>query len=76
MAALSVIGSTLNRDALTPKSSRTGATSKGDPNAGSQAPKDPAALRSKITTGDKAGAAILTLLATAIVIGGAIWLVT
>ncbi|KIW68988.1 hypothetical protein PV04_04895 [Phialophora macrospora] len=76
MAALSVIGSTLNRDSLTPKSTRTGATSKGDPNAGSEAPKSPSALRSKITTGDKAGAAILTILATAIIIGGAVWLVT
>ncbi|OCT52968.1 Mannan endo-1,6-alpha-mannosidase DCW1 [Cladophialophora carrionii] len=76
MAALSVIGSTLNKDILTPKSSNTGATSQGDPNAGSQAPENPAALRDNITTGDKAGAAILTLLAAAVVIGGAVWLVT
>ncbi|KAJ9603578.1 hypothetical protein H2200_011764 [Cladophialophora chaetospira] len=76
MAALSVIGSTLNKDILVPKSSNTGATSKGDPNAGSEAPASPTALRDKITTGDKAGAAILTLLAAAIVIGGAVWIVT
>ena len=76
MAALSVIGSTLNKDILTPKSSNTGATSKGDPNAGSTAPASPTALRDNITTGDKAGAAILTLMAAAIVIGGAVWIVT
>jgi hypothetical protein len=76
MAALSVIGANLNKQILTPKSTATGATSQGDPNAGSEAPKSPTALRSKITTGDKAGAAILTLLAAIIVIGGAIWLVT
>ena len=76
MAALSAIGAILNRDSLTPKSSQSGATSKGDPNAGSTAPQDPTALRSTITTGDKAGAAVLTLIAAAIVIGGAVWLVT
>jgi len=76
MAALSVIGSTLNKGILTPKSSETGATSQSDPNAGSTAPTDPTASRSKITTADKAGAAILTLLGTAVVIGGAVWLVT
>ena len=76
MAALSVIGSVLNKDILTPKSTSTGATSESNPNAGSQAPADPTSLRSKITTADKAGAAILTLIAAAIVIGGAVWLVT
>lgn len=76
MAALSVIGTTLNKDILTPKSSSTGATSKPDPNAGSSAPSNPAALTDKITTGDKAGAAILTLLAVVIILGGAAWLVT
>lgn len=76
MAALSVIGSTLNKDSLTPKSTKTGATSQGDPNAGASAPASPTALRSKIKTADKAGAAILTLIGAAIVIGGAIWLVT
>ena len=54
MAALSVIGSTLNRDILVPKNSHTGATSKGNPNAGASAPSNPAALRDNITTGDKA----------------------
>jgi hypothetical protein len=76
MAALSIIGSTLNKGILTPKSSETGATSQSDPNAGSTAPTDPTASRSKITTADKAGAAILTLLGAAVVIGGAVWLVT
>ncbi|KAH0845801.1 Mannan endo-1,6-alpha-mannosidase DCW1 [Fonsecaea pedrosoi] len=76
MAALSVIGSVLNSQALMPKSTRTGATSKSDPNAGSTAPTNPAALRDNITTGDKAGAGILTLLMAALVIGAAVWLVT
>ena len=75
MAALSVIGSTLNRQDLAPLSQRTGATSKSDPNAGSNAPTNPAALRSPITTADRAGAGILTVIMVVVVVGGAVWLV-
>jgi len=76
MAALSVIGSNLNKDIFVPKTSKTGATSQSDPNAGSSAQPAPPGTASKITTADKAGAVILTLMTVIIVIGGAIWLVT
>ena len=75
MCALSVIGSTMNRQSITPLSQRTGATSKSDPNAGSTAPANPAALRSPITTADKAGAAVLTVVMATFIMGGTIWLV-
>lgn len=75
MAALSVVGTVQNNQALMPLSLRTGATSKSDPNAGSQAPTDPTANRTPITTADRAGAGILTVLMLAVVVGGAVWLV-
>lgn len=75
MAALSVIGSTLNRQDLAPLSLGTGATSKSDPNAGAAAPKDPTTEHAPITTGDKAGAAILTLVTIGLVVGGVFFMV-
>jgi len=75
MAALSVIGSTLNREAIAPLSQSTGATSESDPNAGSTAAKDPTTEHAPITTGDKAGAAILTIVVVVLVVGGSVWLV-
>ena len=76
MAALSVIGANLNKDVFVPKTTKTGATSQGDPNAGASTQPAPPGTAAKITTSDKAGAVILTLLAVVIVIGGASWLVT
>jgi mannan endo-1,6-alpha-mannosidase len=75
MAALSVIGTVLNRGDIAPKSLRTGATSESDPDAGNDAADDPTVIRKPITTADKAGAAILTILMVAMVVGGAIWMV-
>lgn len=75
MAALSVIGSTLNRQDIAPLSQNTGATSKSNPDAGAGASADPTTEHSPITTGDKVGAAFFTLAAVAIVVGGAIWIV-
>ena len=75
MAALSVIGSTLNRQDLAPLSQRTGASSKSDPGAGSNAPINPALLQSPITTTDRAGAGILTVIMIVVVVGGAVWLI-
>ena len=53
----------------------TGANSSSDPNAGSGAAKDPTTEHAPITTGDKAGAAILTIIVCGLVIGGAVWIV-
>ena len=67
MNALGAVSSLLIDSAKPPLTEATGGSSKGDPNAGSQA--DPLNGRKKpATAGDKAGASILTLL----VLGGAV----
>lgn len=75
MAALSVMGSNLMTESMRPLTLRTGATSKSNPNAGSDAPSNPTANRKPITTADRAGAGILTILMVVIVVGGSAWLV-
>ncbi|KIW17659.1 hypothetical protein PV08_04854 [Exophiala spinifera] len=75
MAALSVMGSNLMTENMRPLTLRTGATSKSDPNAGVDAPSNPAATREPITTADKAGAGILTVLVICVMVGGSAWLV-
>lgn len=75
MAALSVIGSTLNNASLAPLSFKTGATSKSDPNAGANSNPDTTPTFKPITTGDKFGAAIFTILVVAVVVSGAIFIV-
>ncbi|EXJ70651.1 uncharacterized protein A1O5_05641 [Cladophialophora psammophila CBS 110553] len=66
----------LNKQHFVPKSTKTGAIAMSDPNAGSMAPSNPAGFPDKSTAGDKAGAAILTLLTAAIIIGGVVLLLT
>lgn len=75
MCALSVIGSNLIGPGMKPLSAQTGATSKSDPNAGTPATKNPAADWGPITTQDKAGAGIMTVLIIVMIVGGSIWLV-
>ncbi|KAL2404009.1 Mannan endo-1,6-alpha-mannosidase DCW1 [Exophiala dermatitidis] len=75
MSALSVIGANLIDASMSPLSLRTGAKSESDPDAGSDASTDPTANYKKITTKDKAGAGILTILVVFFVIGGAVWIV-
>ncbi|RYN19637.1 Mannan endo-1,6-alpha-mannosidase [Alternaria arborescens] len=75
MTALNVI-SVLNAQRVPPPySSNTGGTSEGNPGLGSgndddRLPK----FQSEITTADKAGAAILTILMFALFAGGAVWI--
>ena len=75
MTALNVI-SVLNAQRVPPPYSRdTGGTSEGNPGLGSgndddRLPK----FQSEITTGDKAGAAILTILMFGLFAGGAVWI--
>ncbi|KAI4633664.1 uncharacterized protein J4E87_000828 [Alternaria ethzedia] len=75
MTALNVI-SVLNAQRVPPPYSRdTGGTSEGNPGLGSgndadRLPK----FQSEITTGDKAGAAILTILIFALFVGGSVWI--
>ncbi|EXJ96043.1 hypothetical protein A1O1_01169 [Capronia coronata CBS 617.96] len=75
MCALSVIGANLIDERMAPLSLTTGATSKSDPNAGASASTTPSIHMSPITTKDKAGASILTILAVVFVVGGTVWMV-
>jgi mannan endo-1,6-alpha-mannosidase len=74
MTALSVIGANLMTSKMVPLTANTGGTSKSDPNAGATK-QAPAAKQKPITTADKAGAGILTLLVILGIIGGSIWLI-
>ena len=75
MAAMSVIGATLIDNEMVPLSQKTGANSKSDPTAGQSKNTDPTASFKPITTGDKAGAAILTMIICIGMIGSMIWIV-
>jgi mannan endo-1,6-alpha-mannosidase len=74
MAALEVFQSNLNHLTAGPLGKDTGATSKGDPNAGSDTSNEMFVLQ-PITTGDRVGATFLTLLIVGIFAGGAYWMV-
>jgi hypothetical protein len=76
MAALNMI-SVLNAERVAPPySSKTGGSSKGDPgiNSGDDSAKLPV-YHSDITAGDKAGAAILTMLVAGALLGGGWWMI-
>ena len=75
MCALEAIISTLNPEVAGPITQATGGSSQSDPNAGT-GPVDPYVqyLQSPVSTGDKAGAGILTLLVTVSWLSGAVWL--
>ncbi|CZS94763.1 related to DFG5 protein [Rhynchosporium agropyri] len=74
MAALQVIQGNLIKGAKDPLTNATGGTSKGDPAAGTGDPTslDPTLLK-PLTTGDKAGAGILTAIVVAVILSGLIW---
>lgn len=76
MSAMSVIGANLIDSSMVPLSLNTGAKSSSDPTAGGGTGGSlPSALTDKVTTADKAGAAILTIMMCAIFIGTAWWLI-
>ena len=75
MQALSVIGATTIQPNMAPLSANTGGTSKSDPNAGTDSNSSPTVKESPITTKDKAGAGILTILLIVGVIGGGVWII-
>ena len=72
MAALSAVGATLLQRNMAPLSFATGATSESKPNP--EATEQNTDFK-PITTGDKAGAAILTILICAAFIGSMVWIV-
>ena len=74
MNALEVIQSNLIQTVGGPKGNGTGAISKGDPTAGTGTDSGPPAVQDTITTGDRAGAGILTALVIVALLGGAWWM--
>lgn len=75
MAALEAIQSVLIENAEPPLTMKTGGTSKGDANAGSESDETFSPNWKEITTADKAGAGILTTLLLGGMLGGSAWLV-
>lgn len=73
MSALAVIGSNLINPSMAPLSHASGAQSESNPDSGIQNGPNTATLK-PITAGDKAGAAILTILVIAFTVGGTYWL--
>lgn len=75
MTALNVI-SVLNVDRVPPPySSTTGGSSSGNPNLGTGSDDTRLPVAEKdITTADKAGAAIVTILMACMLVGGAYWM--
>lgn len=75
MCAISIIGANLINPSMAPLTAESGATSKGNPSAGSGAASGPSGVvTTPITTADKAGAGILTVLVIGGVVGGSLWL--
>jgi len=76
LAALSIISANLVADAPAPLNEHTGGSSKGDPGLGTGEASgipDPPEIRA--TAGDKAGAAIVTILMVVLTVGGGYWLI-
>ena len=74
MSALSVMGANLITANMAPVTKNTGGTSKGNPAAGGDTSTQPGQTLSVITTSDKAGAGILTLIVSVGVMYGAFWI--
>lgn len=78
MCALEAMNAMLIQQAPSPFTAKTGGTSKGDPSAGTSGDiiHGMAPPPGKVTTGDRAGAGILTVLVIGFTLGGAYFLVT
>lgn len=74
MNALEVIQSNLINTVAGPLGNGTGATSVGDVTAGTGTDSGPPAVQDAVTTGDRAGAGILTALVIVGLLGGAWWM--
>ncbi|KAI6812247.1 mannan endo-1,6-alpha-mannosidase [Hortaea werneckii] len=75
MNALEVVQGMLIQKATGPVSNETGGISRGDPSAGTGGDSAPGTPSSQITTGDKAGAGILTAVILIGLLGGAWWMI-
>lgn len=74
MAALEVVQALLYPQVAGPVTIKTG-ISTSDPNAGASAPNTPITFN-KVSTGDKAGASILTILVLVSIVAGAWWMIS
>jgi hypothetical protein len=70
-----VVGANLMTPQMAPLTADNGGTSVSNPDAGATAPTFPHEDASDITTADRAGAGVLTVLVVIGMIGGAWWLV-
>jgi mannan endo-1,6-alpha-mannosidase len=75
MAALEIVQALLYPTVSGPATQKAGGISVSNPDAGSNVPTAPVALN-PVTTGDKAGASILTLLVLVAILVGAWWMVS
>jgi mannan endo-1,6-alpha-mannosidase len=75
MAALEVVQALLYPTASGPATQKVGGISVSNPDAGANVPTAPLVLN-PVTTGDKAGASILTLLVLVAILVGAWWMVS
>jgi mannan endo-1,6-alpha-mannosidase len=75
MAALEIVQSLLYPTVGGPATAEKGGISKSNPDAGNSVPADPITFNS-ITTGDRAGASILTIIVLVGIIAGAWWMVS
>ncbi|KAK4569603.1 hypothetical protein LTR86_003366 [Recurvomyces mirabilis] len=75
MNALEVVQGLLINQVAGPVSNLTGGTSQGNPSAGTGGDTRPGAPTQQITTGDRAGAGILTAIILVALLGGAWWMV-
>ncbi|KAF2097840.1 mannan endo-1,6-alpha-mannosidase [Rhizodiscina lignyota] len=73
MAAMEIFQSNLVTKVQGPVTNKTGGTSKGNPNAGSNSGTSPI-VYSTISTSDRAGAGIITTLVLIGILGGALWM--
>jgi len=74
MNVLAAVSSLLIGSASPPVTNSTGGTSRGDPNAGSSSSDEFSIHRTPVTTADRAGAAILTLLVLGTAVGTFGWM--
>lgn len=75
MAALEVVQGLLYPSVSGPATQNNGGISVSDPNAGSDVPQTPITFN-EVTTGDKAGASILTIIVLVAIVAGAWWMVS
>lgn len=79
MSAMAVFQNNLIDQSAPPVTSKTGGTSKGNPNAGMGTDDSPwvtdPLLKREMTVGDKIGAAILTITSTCLIAGIALWMI-